>query len=144
VDMAIIIQDEPPEYTIAQICGELDISSAPDLRERLLAILNRRKLSRLILDLSKLEFMDSSGVAVLVNTERRARLLGRTMVLVAPQRPVLRVLQVCGMANYFLIFDDISAAAAVGAQADLPEPLQCEDAPEVGESDSAVSRRPAG
>jgi len=125
VDMAIIIQDEPPECTIVQICGELDISTAPDLRERLLAILNRRKVRRLILDLSKLEFMDSSGVAVLVNTERRARLLGRTMVLVAPQRPVLRVLQVCGMANYFVIFDDISAAA-VGAQADLPQPLQSE------------------
>lgn len=143
MDLAIIIQDAPPDCTIAQICGELDISTAPDVRERLLAILNRKTVSRLVLDLSKLEFMDSSGVAVLVNTERRARLLGRSMVLVAPQRPVLRVLQVCGMENYFPIFNDISAAA-VGAQADLPQPLQSEYAPEVGESDSAVSRRPAG
>jgi anti-anti-sigma factor len=136
--MAIIIQDAPQECTIVQICGELDVSTAPELRERLLAVLNRRTLSRLILDLSKLEFMDSSGMAVVVNTERRARLLGRTVVLVAPQRPVSRVLQICGLDHYLSIFDDISTAAA-GRQADLPRPLQSGYAPEAGESDCAVT-----
>jgi anti-sigma B factor antagonist len=142
VDMAIIIGDSPQGCAVVQICGELDISTAPELRERLLAVLNRSGFSRLILDLSKLEFMDSSGVAVLVNTERRARLLGRTVVLVAPQRPVLRVLQVCGLGHYFSIFDDIGSAA-IGPQADLPRPLQSGNPPE-DESDSAVSRQPAG
>ena len=142
MDIAII-QDASQESTIVQICGELDISTSPDLRERLLAILNRRTLRRLILDLSKLEFMDSSGVAVLVNTERRARLLGRTVVLAAPQRPVWRILQICGVDRYLTIFDDISAAT-VEPQADLPPGLQSRYAPEVGESDSAVSPQRAG
>ena len=137
MDMAIIIHDAPQEFTIVQICGELDISTAPDLRERLLEVLNRRTLSRLILDLSKLEFMDSSGVAVLVNTERRARLLGRTFVLVAPQRPVSRVLQICGMDGYLPIFADIRSAVSE-PQADLPRPLHSEQAAEVGQSDRTV------
>jgi anti-anti-sigma factor len=122
MDMAIIVQDVSRECTIVQICGELDISTAPDLRERLLAILNRRAPSRLVLDLSKLEFMDSSGVAVLVSTERRTRLLGSTVVLVDPQRPVWRVLQVCGLDRYFLLFADV--AAAIEGPADLPRPLR--------------------
>lgn len=134
--MAIIIQDAQTKYTIVQVCGELDIETAPDLRERLLAVLNRRTPSHLILDLSKLEFMDSSGVAVLVNTERRARLLGGTVALVAPQPTVLRVLQVCGLDRYFYIFDDINAAA-VGPQADLPRFLQPRALSEAGESDCA-------
>jgi anti-anti-sigma factor len=138
VEMAIIIQEAPQECTIVQIRGELDISAAPDLRERLLAILNHRTVSRLILDLSKLEFMDSSGVAVLVNTERRARLLGRTLVLVAPQRAVLRVLQISGIDHCLPIFDDINAAI-VWPQTDLPRPLQSEDAPEVDDSDCTVT-----
>lgn len=138
MDMAMIIQDAPQECTIVQICGELDISTAPDLRERLLAILKRRTLSRLILDLSELEFMDSSGVAVLVNTERRARLLGSTVVLVAPQRPVSRVLQICGLDRYLPVFDDIGAAA-VGPLADLPPPFQSGYAPAAGKSDRAVT-----
>jgi anti-sigma B factor antagonist len=119
VGIAIIIQDAPQGSTIVQVCGELDIATAPDLREQLLAVLDRRTSSRLILDLSRLEFMDSSGVAVLVNTQRRARLLGRTVALVAPQRPVSRVLQVCGLDGHFSIFADTSAAA-VTPQADLP------------------------
>lgn len=138
MDMAITIRDAPQACTIVEVCGDVDISTAPDLRERLLAILNSRTLSRLILDLSKLEFMDSSGVAVIVNTERRARLLGRTVVLVAPQRPVSRVLQICGVDHYLSIFDDISTAAA-GPQADLPRPWQSGYAPEAGESDCAVT-----
>jgi anti-sigma B factor antagonist len=141
--MDIIIQDAAQEYTIVQICGELDISTSPDLRERLLAILNRGTMRRLILDLSRLEFMDSSGVAVLVNTERRARLLGRSVVLVAPQRPVWRVLEICGLDHYLPIFDEISAAA-VEKQAHLPRPPQSGYAPKAGESDSAVSHQPAG
>jgi anti-anti-sigma factor len=138
VDLAIIIQDAPQDCTVVQICGELDISNAADLRERLLAVLNRRTVSRVILDLSKLEFMDSSGLAVLVNTERRARLLGRTVVLVAPQRPVSRVLQICGVDGYLPIFDDISAAA-VGPPADLPRPSQSGYAPAAGKSDRAAT-----
>lgn len=136
--MAIILQEAPQECTIVQICGELDISAASDLQEQLLDILNRRTVSRLILDLSKLEFMDSSGVAVLVNTERRAGLLGRTLVLVAPQRPVLRVLQICGIDHCLPIFDDINTAAA-WPQADVSGPGQSGDAPEVGDSDCAIT-----
>jgi anti-sigma B factor antagonist len=138
VDMAVIIQNGPQGCTVVHICGELDIATSPDLREQLLAILNRQTSSRLILDLSKLEFMDSSGVAVLINTERRARLLGGTVALVAPQRPVLRVLQICGVDRCLPIFHDISAAA-LGPHSDLVRPLQHGLAPEAGESGCVVT-----
>jgi anti-anti-sigma factor len=111
VELAII-EDASQGRTIVKLSGELDIAGAPDLREELLAILSRRTLSHLILDLSKLRFIDSSGIAVFVNTERRARLLGCTFALVAPQAPVSRVLQVCGLDQYFLIVENISAVAA--------------------------------
>jgi anti-sigma B factor antagonist len=123
VDMAVIVKDAPPGCAIIQICGELDISTTPDLRERLLEVLaDRPTPSRLILDLSKLEFMDSSGVAVLINTERRARLLGSAVVLAALQRPVSRILQVCGVDRYFPVFDDVNSAV-IGPQVDLPQAL---------------------
>ena len=110
MDLAII-EDASQRRTIVKLCGELDIANAPDLRERLLAILSRRTPNNLVLDLSKLEFIDSSGIAVLVNTERRARLLGCALVLVAPQAAVSRVLQICGLNHHFLIFETISALA---------------------------------
>jgi anti-sigma B factor antagonist len=113
VELAII-DDASQGRTIVKLSGELDIASAPDLREQLLAILSRGTLSHLILDLAKLGFIDSSGIAVFVNTERRARLLGCTFALVAPQAPVSRVLQVCGLDQHFLIVENISAIAANG------------------------------
>jgi len=106
-----MIDDASQGRTIVKLCGELDISSAPDLRERLLAILSRQTLSHLILDLSKVALIDSSGISVLVSTERRARLLGCALVLVAPQAPVSRVLHICGLDQHFVIAENISAAA---------------------------------
>jgi anti-sigma B factor antagonist len=118
VELAII-EDASPGRTIVKLSGELDIASAPELSERLLAILSRRTPSHLILDLSKLQFIDSSGIAVFVNTERRASLLGCTLALVAPQAPVSRVLQVCGLDQHFLTFDNMSALTGNG-QPDFP------------------------
>jgi anti-anti-sigma factor len=109
VDLAVI-NDQPQDCTVVKLTGELDIASVPELRDRLLVMLDRRTPSLMILDLSELEFIDSSGTAVLVNTQRRARSVGCTLALVAPQPAVSRVLQICGLEQYFLIFENFSAA----------------------------------
>jgi len=137
VDLAII-ETASQGCTVLKIRGELDIANAPDLRERLLLILDRSAPSRLILDLSGLEFIDSSGTSVLVNTERRARLLGWTFVLVAPHRAVSRVLEICGLDRHFLIYANISAAVGDGN----PEPRRTfglRSIHEAGESDRAAT-----
>jgi anti-sigma B factor antagonist len=51
--------------TIAELAGELDIASAPALREQLLSLL-RPGSSRILIDLSKVSLCDASGLAVLV------------------------------------------------------------------------------
>lgn len=137
MDLAMI-EDASPGRTTVKLSGELDIASAPDLRERLLAILSRGTLTQLILDLSKLQFIDSSGVAVLVNTDRRARLLGCTLILLAPQPPVSRVLQICGLDHYFPIFENISSLAGQG-QPDSRWSFPLGLAPEAGEPDAAAT-----
>jgi anti-sigma B factor antagonist len=109
VDLAII-EDTPQGWTHVRLRGDLDIATAPDLRERLLDILDRLTPSGLILDLSMLDFIDSSGTAVLVRTERRARLLGCMLVLVAPRAQVARVFQICGLDQHFLIYKNVAAA----------------------------------
>jgi anti-anti-sigma factor len=137
VDLAII-DDASLGRTIVKLSGELDIASAPDLRERLLALLSRRTPTHLIFDLSRLQFIDSSGIAVIVNTERRARLLGCTLVLVAPQAPVLKVLQICGLDRHFLISEDISTLAGTGIT-DFRRSLRLGLASEASESDPAAT-----
>jgi anti-sigma B factor antagonist len=95
-------------YVIATLSGELGIASAPALRDQLLRLL--RAASHLIIDLSAVEHADASGLAVLVGSRRRARLLGGSLRLAAPSPEVARVLSATGMNQHFEIFPTVRAA----------------------------------
>ncbi len=88
--------------TIAELTGELDIASAPALREQLLSLL-RPGSSRLYVDLSKVSFCDASGLAVLVGISRRARLLGGFLRLAAVSPQADRVLHITGLHRHLPI-----------------------------------------
>lgn len=95
--------------TVAALSGELDITSAPALREELLNLLSPAA-SRLIIDLSAAGYTDASGVAVLVGTARRARLLGGWLRLASPAPEVARVLSVTGLGQHLATFPTVQAA----------------------------------
>jgi anti-sigma B factor antagonist len=95
--------------TIAELAGDLDIASAPALREQLLGLL-RPGSGRLVIDLSKVSFCDASGLAVLVNTARRARLLGGFLRLAAVSPQAGRVLQLTGLHRRLATFPTVQAA----------------------------------
>lgn len=90
--------------------GELDLAGAPELSERLeLAILESQ--GAFVIDLCELEFLDSSGMQVLL---RALGLLGREdrqLVLVCPPGPVRRALDVAGLRDVFLTYETRAAAA---------------------------------
>jgi len=101
--------------TIAELTGELDVASAPVLREQLLGLLQPGS-NRLVIDLSRVSFCDASGLAVLVNTARRARLLGGFLRLAAVSPQVGQVLQITGLDRHLANFPTVQAAVT-GAQA---------------------------
>ena len=105
-------------YVIAALRGELGIASAPALREQLLSLL--RAASQLIIDLSAVEHADASGLAVLVGSGRRARLLGGSLRLAAPSPEVTKVLAASGLNQHLDIFPTVRAA--ITGQPRLPEP----------------------
>ncbi|MFB4320581.1 STAS domain-containing protein [Actinomadura sp. 21ATH] len=82
-----------PSGTIVALRGDLDIVTAPALREHLLGVLGHSS-GLLILDLSKVSFCDASGLAVLIGTHRRATGLGITLHLAAPNPQVTKLLRI--------------------------------------------------
>jgi anti-sigma B factor antagonist len=106
-------------YVIATLSGNLGIASAPALREQILSLL--RTASHLIIDLSAVEHADASGLAALVGSGRRARLLGGSLRLAAPSPEVARVLSATGINRYLDIFPTIRAATT--GQPGLPGPI---------------------
>ena len=98
-------------HLIAALGGDLDIASAPALREELLSLLHPA-VSGLIIDLSAVGYADASGLAVLVGTGRRAGLLGGFLRLAAPSPEVARVLSATGIIRHLDIFPTVQAAIA--------------------------------
>jgi anti-sigma B factor antagonist len=66
---------------VVAICGEVDIQSAPELRDELLRVIRRRG-PELIIDLGGVTFLDCAGLGVLLATRRRAQLEGGWVRLV--------------------------------------------------------------
>ncbi len=121
---------------IVLLTGDLDIVSAPVLRERLLSLL-RPGASQLVIDLSPVGYADASGLAVLVNTQRRAVLLDGGLRLAAPRPEVATVLTVTGIGRHLDIYPTVKAAiAGWGSPA-------CEAGPRGRLADTAVSALPA-
>jgi len=69
-----------------------------------------RNASQLIIDLSAVEHVDASGLAVLVGSGHRARLLGGSLLLAAPSPEVARVLSATGINQHLDIFPTVRAA----------------------------------
>jgi anti-sigma B factor antagonist len=101
---------------IVTLGGELDMVSAPAVREQLLSLL-RPGASQLIIDLSAIRYADASGLAVLVGSQRRAVLLGGAVRLAAPQPEVARVLAVTGIVRHLDVYPTVQAAIAGRGQA---------------------------
>ena len=101
----------PAAPTIIRLRGALNVAAAPALRERLTGLLHPGT-RLLILDLSRVSFCDSAGLAVLIGAQRRARLLGTIMRLAAPSVPVMELLRFTGLDRSFTICPDLRSAFA--------------------------------
>jgi anti-sigma B factor antagonist len=104
------------DVTVAELTGELDIGSAPALREQLRGLL-RPGFSRLVLDLSKVTFCDASGLAVLLSTGRHAGQLGGFLRLAAVSPQVGQALNITGLRQHLATFPTVAAAIARGQSA---------------------------
>lgn len=97
--------------------GEIDLYTAPQLRNELIESLEAGA-RRLVIDMSRAEFCDSTGISVLLSAMKRSRDRGGDLELVAPKPAVMKVLQVTGLHEVFVIHPDLDAlpvAAGTGS-----------------------------
>jgi anti-sigma B factor antagonist len=107
----IIDIQERGDVTIVSIKGEVDLYTAPTLKEQIADLVAGGK-TNLAVDLGGVEFMDSTGLGVLIGGLKRCKEVGGGLALVAPREPVVKVLSITGLDKVFSIHETVEQAAS--------------------------------
>jgi anti-sigma B factor antagonist len=92
--------------TIFDISGDIDLATSPELRKALLRELREARTARVILNLKAVRYMDSSGVASLVEGLKVSRDLGARLILCGLNTTVREVLQLSKLLKIFEVYEN--------------------------------------
>jgi anti-sigma B factor antagonist len=112
VELKLATRDDSGR-TVVDISGEIDVYTAPTLREHLSELVADGKY-HLVLDLEQVAFLDSTGLGVLVGGLKRVRAHEGSLQLVCTQERILKVFRITGLTKVFPIHS--SVPDALGAQ----------------------------
>ncbi len=90
------------EGIVLVIEGELDLATAPILREALVDVTEGLE-GDLILDVASLNFIDSSGLALFIAEQKRLQSLGHELVIFAPTPRAIRLFEIAGVAEVLTV-----------------------------------------
>jgi anti-sigma B factor antagonist len=96
-------------WTVVTVYGELDVASAPTLRERLIDLVSGGS-HMLVLDLEGLDFLDSTGLGAIISALKRARTNGGDLRLVCTQSRIRRLFEITALDKAFPLFPSLDDA----------------------------------
>ncbi len=102
-DFSVVVHNQGSASVLA-VTGELDLRTSPELEERLAGAFDAGA-ELVILDLRQIEFMDSTGLRVLLGAHQRAQESGRRFALVRGADQVERVLTLTGVRDLLTVVD---------------------------------------
>ncbi|MGO9725458.1 MAG: STAS domain-containing protein [Streptosporangiaceae bacterium] len=110
MELKVAIQPQG-DHTVIYVTGEIDLYTAPRLQAELMSALRGTEAVRLIVDMSGIEFCDSTGMNVFLMARGRAQEQGGDLQLAAPRPMIKKVLQVTGLDSVFTVLPEPAAGA---------------------------------
>jgi len=101
------------DHVVVEIGGEIDVYTAPRLRERLIEMIAAGE-KHIVVDLGRVEFLDSTGLGVLVGAHRRLRSSDGSLSVVCPHERLLKIFRITGLDNVFPIHSSVEEATNGG------------------------------
>ena len=101
------------DRTLVAVGGEIDVYTAPKLREKLIELVSEGSYN-VVVNLEGVDFLDSTGLGVLVGALKRVKAHDGTLALVCTQEKILKIFKITGLTKVFPIHDSVEAAAASG------------------------------
>jgi anti-sigma B factor antagonist len=110
VDLTLSTRNEG-DRTVVAVGGEIDVYTAPKLREHLIDLVSAGSY-HLIIDMEKVDFLDSTGLGVLVGGLKRVRSHEGSLHLVCTQDRILKIFRITGLTKVFPIHATVDEALA--------------------------------
>jgi len=98
--------------TIFDVSGDIDFANSPDMRQVMLREICEIRASRVVLNLTNVRYIDSSGVASLIEGLKASRDLGSRFILIGLSTSAREVLQLSRLTKVFEIYDNEEQALA--------------------------------
>jgi anti-sigma F factor antagonist len=95
---------------IISIVGEIDHHTSEDIRDRIDSYIDANPVKNVIFDFSRVNFMDSAGIGVIIGRYKKITPLGGKVALVSPSSQIKRVLEISGVLRISKIFDTTDTA----------------------------------
>ena len=97
------------DHTVLQVGGEVDVYTAPKLRERISELLDGG-IGAVVVDLGRVDFMDSTGLGVLVGGFRKSRTVGASFGVVCGKESLLKIFRITGLDQVLPLYQSVDAA----------------------------------
>src|SRR4051812_17242901 len=114
VELSVVTRREGVR-TVISVAGEIDVYTAPTLRERLNELVAEGEY-HLVVDMAGVDFLDWTGLGVLVGGLKRTRSHGGTLQLVCDQEKILKVFRITGLTKVFPIHASLAEALSSGEE----------------------------
>lgn len=98
--------------TVFDVTGDIDLANSPAVRKALLREVKDKRTPRVVMNLSKVRYIDSSGVASLVEGLKASRDVGSRFILIGLSTSAREVLQLSRLLKIFEIYDNEEQALA--------------------------------
>jgi anti-sigma B factor antagonist len=109
--ITIDVQTADDGTQIFVLHGSLDIATTPAVRAALLDAADRGQ-HEIVIDVTDLEFLDSTGLGALIGAHKRAKDNGGSVQLVVAEGQILRLLRITGLLAVFPVYPNLEAALA--------------------------------
>jgi len=110
VDLSLSTRSEG-DRTVVAVGGEIDVYTAPKLREHLIDLVSGGA-HHIIVDMERVDFLDSTGLGVLVGALKRVRSEDGSLDLVCTQDRILKIFRITGLTKVFPIHASVDEALA--------------------------------
>ena len=90
---------------IFQLVGSLDIYTASKIKKEITQIIENEECISVILDMSNVSHMDSSGIALLANIQKKMKSGGNKFGLLSPTNDIMAVLKLSSLDSFFTIYN---------------------------------------